>query len=219
MAIIEPLACDIALDQLSGVDDFMFSALNMDRETVMEDFDDIYEDTLERCRETISGKGMFAGFPIEHVDPDAIFLENGTAIRSKVLPRYMQRAKELVLYAVAVHGYEELAQDPNNTPFDGMFFNAWGIGYAKACYRWVKEAMKERATRAGCHIGRGWAPGEGELEIELQGDLFHLLDPSRIGIERTAAGFMHPTMTLSGFLGISDDPLIESEGTDASDCH
>lgn len=219
MTTIEPRTCEIPLDQLEGVEEAAFKMLGMDREKVMDQFDDIYEDTLEKCLETIECKGMYKSFAVESIDNGVVALEGGVVFESKVLAEVLHRANEIVLYAVAAHGYEELSANPENDMFEDMFYNAWGVGYSMASHRWIKAAIAEHAREAGLYTGRGWTPGEDDLELGLQTTLFEVLDPSQVGIVRRETGLMSPIMSVTGFMGISSDPAIAQDGSERSESH
>jgi len=210
---------DIPLDELEGVEDLTFAALHMDRETVMEDFDDVYEDTRERSLSTFECKGLEHVFPIARIDDASIELTSGAVLESPFLASVLSSADEVACYAAVVHGIDKLMKNPDNDVFDGMFFNAWGIGFTMACNRWMQKRIVERAAAAGRHVGRSWTPGEDKMDLSLQYALFDLIDPSRIGIALTETGMMSPLMSVSGFMGISNDPGIETVGSEEPSCH
>ena len=219
MASIEARICDIPLEELKGVEDFAFDMLHMDREMVMEQFDDIYEDTDERCREILRCKGMYRSFAIEHNDGAAVHVEGGATLASAFLADKLSIADEVVLYAGVVHGYEELAKAAKDSMFDGMFYDAWGVGYTMGVHRWLKGAVDAAVASAGRHVGRGWVPGEGDLELGLLRDVFAVLDPSPIGLELSDSGLMHPVMAVCGIAGVSDDSAIADIGIEVTTYH
>ena len=218
MAPSDSCVCSIPLDQLQDAEDLCFEALHMDREMVMDQFDDIFEDATERCNGTLECQGMYKSFPISAIEGNEVQVGDVSFV-SEAFANALRYADELVIYAVTVHGYEELVKNPDNDPFDNMFFDAWGVAYAMSSHRWIKAAILEQASAKGRHVGRGWVPGEGELEMSLQRDLFDLLGPSAIGISLPESGLMHPMMSISGFMGVSDNPEIEGIGKDIISQH
>ena len=217
MTIIESRVCDIPLSELQTAEECMLGVLHMDRETMLNRFEEEYERTNTRCADSFVCRGMYKSFPIASVTDTGVELEGGPTFESPFLASMLQRAEELVLYAVTVHGYEDLARDPDNDMIDSMFYDAWGAGYSMSAHHWLKASIGDQAQAAGMYAGRGWTPGEDNLEMSLQKDLFKLLDPSQIGI--TLEGGMHPVMSVSGFMGISSDPAIEQDGASVGDCH
>lgn len=219
MKTIDSGICDIPLQELENVEEIAFQMMQMSRETVMDQFDDVYEDTLEACLNTFDCKGMFKSFAIESADDTSIALEGGAVLESGVLSKYLDGADELVVYAVALHGYEKLANEAEGDMFDSMFYNAWGIGYSMSAHRWMKAFLAKQAREAGRFAGRGWTPGEDKLEFSLQGPLFELLGPSAIGMSLLDNGLMSPLMSVSGIMGISSDPAFVQVGSDVASSH
>ena len=219
MAALEPFKYSIPLNELDSLDEYVFSMLHMDRDQVMEQFDDVYEETFDRCAAELDCQCLYESFPIEEINDAEVRLCGGVVLESAFLARMLQRASEVVLYAVTVHGFEELANNPQNDVFEGMFYNGWGVGFSMAAHRWLKEHIAKRAEEAGLYTGRSWIPGEDELEFELQAGLFKALDPSRIGLSLTGRFSMTPVMSVSGFMGLSADPLIATDGIDKPSSH
>lgn len=219
MATIGTQSCFIAFDELEHADEKACAMLGMDREQVMEEFDDVYEDTRATCAESFECRALYRGFAVASIEGDDICLEGGVTLHSPELASMLSRADEVVMYAVTCAGYEELANGQGVDPFDSMFFNAWGVGCSMAAHDWVKRAIAARAAEAGRFAGRGWAPGEGAVEPELQQVLFDALDPSQIGVQLVGGTRMHPVMTITGFMGLSSDPSIQDAGADRIQNH
>ena len=219
MTTIEPYIGEVALGELDQVEEAAFDMLHMDREMVMEQFDDVYEDTNEKCLATMTCKGMFTSFPIVEVTDGAVRFEGGAKLESPPLAAALGCADEVVLYAAVIHGYEELAKNPENSMFDSMFFDAWGVGYVMSAHRWIKGEIESRARALGRFVGRGWVPGEGDLDLGLLREVFALLDPAQIGIELPDSGLMRPVMSVCGVMGVSDDEGIVDIGKDAANFH
>ncbi len=219
MPAFEPYVCDVSLSQLDDAEEFAFAMLHMDRETVMDQFDDIYEDSLEACNETLSCKAIWQGFEVESVEDDCIRLSGGGVLESTFLARVLHRADEIVMYATTIHGFDELMKNCGDDPLDSLFYNAWGVGFSMSAHRWLKENLANQAHEKGLFASRGWVPGEDELELSLQGALFELIDPAQIGISLDANGLMRPMMSVSGFMGICADSAIETDGSEYASCH
>ena len=198
MAKTEPIIFDIPTTSLRDIDEFTFAALGMDRETVMEDFDDVYDATRAKSLATLTCKGMYATRRIERNENGTVQLEGGQVFKSALLARMLELADEVACYALTVHGFEILAKDPANEVFDSMFYNAWGIGLSMSCHQWVKQRIAEQAQAAGRFTGRSWAPGEDDLERSLQTTLFEVIDPSLIVIALTETGLMSPLFSVNG---------------------
>ena len=219
MSTAETSIYAIPASELEDVDELAFRVLQMDRETVMEDFDDVYEVTRAKAFQTLECRGICKRIAVERIDDGGVYLAGGGKLESGMLAHELRRADEVALYAVAVFKHEVLAKDPSNDVFDGMFYDAWATGMSMGCHRWIKERIAREAHDEGRFAGRGWVPGEGALELGLQRVLFDLLDPTQIGVRILETGFMSPIMSVSGIMGISGDSAIETDGLDIVSYH
>ena len=218
---VSPRACTIPNDQLNDVEELALATLHMSKDDAMERFPEDYEDTYAKCLETFECKGMYASFPIERRDGDEICLEGGAVLKSQVLADLLHRADEVVFYAVCTHGYEEasVAAADEDDLIASMFYDAWGGGYTIAAHRWIKRVIADAAHENGRYAGRGWAPGEEGLEMQLQKTLLEQLDLSQIGMSITGQYTVRPIMSLCGIMGISDDEGIMRDGADRTEYH
>ena len=216
MGTIEACVREIPMDQLKNAEEFTLESLHMDRDRVMQRYAETYEDTLERCFKELKCQGLYKPFAIIARNDDEIQLEGGFTLKSKVLADALSLADEVVAYAATVNGHDELMEDPENGVLENMFYNAWGVGFSMSAHRWLKKLIQDQIRENGRYAGRGWIPGEEGVEVGLQKDLFELIDPGQIGITLSGT-VMRPVMSINGFMGISDDPDIESVGAEASE--
>ena len=218
---VSPRVCTIPNSQLSDIEELALATLHMSKDDAMERFSEDYEDTYAKCLETFECKGMYASFPIEGRDGDEIHLEDGAVLKSQVLADLLHRADEVVFYAVCAHGYEEVsaAAADEDDLIASMFYDAWGGGYTIAAHRWIKRAIADAARENGRYAGRGWAPGEEGLEMQLQKTLLEQLDLSQIGMSITGQYTVRPIMSLCGIMGVSNDEGIMRDGADRTEYH
>ena len=219
MAVIEERIYDIPMDELTTAEDFALESLHMDKERVMQRYEETCNETLERCFKDLKCQGVSRGFAITSKDGEELQLEGGIVLKSKLLAEVLHRADEIVAYAVTVNGHDELMADPENSMLEGMFYNAWGVGFSMSAHRWLKKKIQQQALDNGSYASRGWIPGEENLEIGLQHELFELLDPTRIGITLSDSGVMRPVMSVNGFIGVCADSAIQFDGKDIAEHH
>jgi hypothetical protein len=219
MATIQERIYDIPMDELTTAVDFALESLQMDKERVMKRYADTYNETLARCHEDLKCQGIYKGFSVVSKSEDEIELEGGVVLKSKKLAEVLHRADEIVAYAVTVNGHDELMADPDLSMFENMFCNAWGVGFSMSAHRWFKKAIQKAARDVDLYASRGWFPGEEGVELNLQNELFELIDPSRIGISLSDTGVMTPVMSVNGFIGICADPAICNDGKDNAEQH
>lgn len=218
---VPPRVCAISNDQLINVEELALATLHMSKDDAQERFPEDYEDTYEKCRDTFECKGMFASFLVERKEGDEVHLEGGAILKSQMLADLLHRADEVVFYAVCTHGYEELASEASDSDdlIGGMFYDAWGGGYTIAAHHWLKQAIADAARENGRYVGRGWAPGEEGLEMQLQKTLLEHLDVSQIGMSIAGTFTVRPVMSLCGIMGISNDEAIKHDGADIAEYH
>ena len=203
---------DVPLDQLQGVEEYMFGALQMDRATVMAGFDDVFEDTKEEVYESFACRGISCALPIESREGDKLYLAGDARLKSSFLVGQLELASEIVLYLVAIFGYDELVKRPGNDDFDGMFYTAWASGMSMGAHAWIRNAIIDDARERGLYAGRCWNPGEGQVEIEVQHFIGKTLNLELIGASMNETGFMSPAMSIGGLMGLSASPEIEQVG-------
>ena len=219
MASIPANVFDIPNAELAGLDDLACSILNMDRESIVARFDDIYASTFENCMERFRCKGMYGTFAISEISGEAIMLEGGVILNSPVLADALGLAQEIVVHLVSVHGYEELSKDPDNDMLDGMFYDAWGAAFSMACHSWLKEKIVREQAERGKYLGREWNPGANDVNANVQKVLLELIDPGQIGATRASALTLSPTMSICGLMGVSDTQEIEKVASDLAAAH
>ncbi|MBQ9069285.1 MAG: hypothetical protein IJ131_09560 [Eggerthellaceae bacterium] len=213
MATISSWAGDFALDQLADGEELSLNLLHMDKETALSRLDDIYTEGFERCQSTFDCKGMYRSLSVVGKSDDAIELEDGVVFKSAQAARLLCHAEEVVLYAATVHGYEEMLDASGGDALEEMLCNAWGAGYSMSCNGLVKGMIVQAAQEQDLFVGRGWSPGENDLDIGLQKTLLDAMDIAQIGV--SAKGTMvRPIMTVCGFMGVSSDPVIKQDGAD-----
>ena len=210
---------EIAASQADGLNDAVYGFLHMDEEQVLDMFEDEFEDTRANAIELLQGKAVLGSFGIEEATNGEVRLEGGVVLKSAVLAQLMEVADELVMYAAVVHGQNELMQTVEDEVIEGMLCEAWGAGLTMYANGWVKQLACDRAQEQGRYIGRSWVPGVNGLEMELQRQLFELLDLAQIGIQILDGHRLSPYLTISGFIGVSDDPKIEVAGVDLPEGH
>lgn len=86
------------------------------------------------------------------------------------------------------------------SPARALMLNAFGAERIEAlCDAFVRETEAEYGKR----FRQRFSPGYAELPLELQKDIFALLDlPKRIGISLTNSMLMSPTKSVTAFIGI-----------------
>ena len=204
---------NIPKDELRNAEKFCLENLHMDKRILPEKYQSSYNYTHAEALKWLDCKGMYKGFPIESVEDGKIRLSSGTVLESEVLAREFAGAKEMVVFAVAVHGFEELCKQAGNSGLEVVFYSGWGVGFSTNSQQWIENAIRERAHSIGLYSGKSWSPGEEDVDMSLQAPLDEMLNLSRIGLTLKSTGVMQPAMSVTGFIAVSDDPDLELQET------
>ena len=208
MGQIKERTIEIPLNALENVETFFFRQIQMDGKRVLKKFPTQYEETKKTIFEQVRAKGILASFSIEKREEDALYLEGGEKIVSKMLCRAFRKSTELVLCAVTLHGYDAIeAEETNN--IKTLFYDGWGTALADSGFAWLKKQLRAELEQEGIYGTNSWSPGQHNVDIALQKPLFRLLHLQKIGITLNQSCMMHPKKSISGFFGIGPEPETE----------
>lgn len=199
----------IPLDQLKHVDDLFFRQIKMDEERTMKKFPVLFEKTREEMYKKVSCQGVFQIFDLERVDEEAVYVNGGEVMESAMLARVMAKSSRAAVYAVTVHGHEELDEATEDLRWK-FFYDAWGTAFVEAATVWLREKIMRIAENEALYATQFWCPGQHNVDISLQENVFRLIDPERIGIHLKETMMMHPKKSATGIAGLGTDPDLES---------
>ena len=202
MGTIKRTIMDIPLNELEGVDDMFFRQIQMKQDRVMEKFADRFRTTRDEFFSGVSMTGIFESFPIDWIDGDEIRLHD-RVISCRMLSELFAEADEIVLSAVTLKGYDEL-EAAEKDRLKILFLDGWGTAAVEKGHAWMKERIKECSAGAELNTGSSWSPGQHDVDIRLQKDLFEILRPEEIGVTLTGSFMMHPKKSISSFTGIGE---------------
>ena len=204
---------NITPEQITAIDDICLDNMHIPKDKLSARSRATFERTREAAFESFECKGIYQGFPVERIDEHEIVLCNGTILPSETLAQALAGSIEVVAFIVVAHGFEALAFDQKCSSVESMFLSGWGVGFSSGGHRWLEGVVRDRAHEAGLYMGKSWLPGENNVSMDLQKQLFELIEPERIGIELQDGYTMRPVMSVGGFIGISDDEAIEEQKT------
>ena len=209
MGRIDLQTIDIPLNELSGTEKMFFRQIQMKGEKVKKKFLKQYESTHSQIYGNVTAKGIFASVEIEKIQDDDIYLEDGSIITSAMLSKLFKNSEELLMCAVTLHGYDELEKASDNG-FTTLFLDGWGTAIAELGHIWMKDQIRKQQEKKGFYLTNSWSPGQHNVDIKLQKDIFKWLKPETIGMELSKSYMMHPKKSISSFMGIGTDPDAES---------
>lgn len=167
---------------------------------------------LEECLQEAEGRLRYAvcwrEFPVsaEGERVDLSFAQ----VESAVLARRLSGCGRAVLFAATV-GLELdrlIARYSRLQPVKALMFQAIGAERVEAlCDAFCEDVKRRAAERGECPRPR-FSPGYGDVPLELQRDIFRVLDCSRkIGLTLNASLLMTPTKSVTAVIGLGRDKI------------
>ena len=90
-------------------------------------------------------------------------------------------------------------------PDVGVVMDSCGIQAVEQIADLAEKEMEQEVSAEGCHLTWRFSPGYGDLPLETQRELVHVLDTHRkIGVSLTESCLMVPSKSVTAILGISD---------------
>ena len=209
MTLLKRQTFDIPLGEIEGLDDMFFKLIEMKKDRTLKRFSAQYEETRQQIFNGVTVRGVCESFPVAQILGDEIHLTNDTVIRSEMLSHLFQEAEEIVFAAITVLGYDEIA----NSESDGLkqlFYDGWGSAIADCGHTWLRNQIKSQLSSQDAKVTFPWCPGQHEVDIKLQRELFALLKPEDIGITLSPSFMMHPQKSVSSFIGIGKSVEMET---------
>ena len=162
---------------------------------------DMLDDCISELGQ-VTGKVNYAFVPVAVRDGtvDLGFCTTG----SESLMRALDGCREAVVFA-ATAGVEFdrlIAKYGRVSPVRALIFQALGTEYAEAvCRAFCADIDTRIAQRKLCAAPR-FSPGYGDLPLEMQRDIFKLLDPRRIGLSLNDSLLMSPSKSVTAIIGL-----------------
>lgn len=165
---------------------------------------------MEECISLARGKSAFkvcyTRLPIE-VAEDTI--DMGFAkVKSAALQRALSGCDKAVVLAATI-GIEMdrlVARYSALSPSKGLMLQAIGAERIECLCDLFCADLKAVAVERGESIRPRFSPGYGDLELELQRDIFYTLDcPRKIGLTLNDSLLMSPTKSVTAIVGISSN--------------
>lgn len=209
MALIKRHTFEIPITEIEGLDDMFFKLIEMEKEKTLKRFSAQYKETRQRIFDTVTVRGVCESYAVDTLSDEKISLTDGTTLHSEMLSHLFSKAEEIVFTAITVPGYDELAESEKNN-LKLLFYDGWGSSIAECGHTWLRNRIKADLSAAGICATFPWCPGQHEVDIKLQKELFALLKPEDIGITLSPSFMMHPQKSVSSFIGIGHDIEMET---------
>ena len=159
----------------------------------------LYEACLKEVEQKLTYKVCWGRFPINRTEDklDFGFLQTD----SKALMKNLESCKEVIVFAATI-GLEIdrlIRRYTNLSPAKALFFQAIGAERIESlCDTFCDELKGE-----GLQLRPRFSPGYGDLPLEMQKDVFRVLDcPRKIGLTLNESLLMSPSKSVTAIIGI-----------------
>lgn len=126
---------------------------------------------------------------------------------SKLLTEYFSGCEKAVLFVATIgNGIDRLTASASVTSVaEAQMYQAIGTQQVEElCDTFCKE-LKEKYKKSACILRPRVSPGYGDLKLEVQKDVFRILDCSRIGISLTDSLLMRPSKSVTAFIAVEKE--------------
>ena len=139
---------------------------------------------------------------------DAADLEKKWGKCGALFRNRMQGARYAILFAATVGlGIDRLIlQKESVSPTQALFMQALGAERIESLCNCFCEEIKTESEKRGYYTGARFSAGYGDLPLEVQRDIFSVLDCDKyIGVSLNGSLVMSPSKSVTAFVGILNE--------------
>lgn len=160
---------------------------------------------LAEIKGKLSYKVCWDRFPVKK---EGTSLDFGfTKVDSAGLTKNLEGCGEIILFAATI-GLEidrAIRKYTNLSPAKALFFQAIGAERIESLCDAFCEERKEELQVEGKFLKPRFSPGYGDLPLEMQRDIFRVLDcPRKIGLTLNESLLMSPSKSVTAIIGIGE---------------
>ena len=179
--------------------------------TASVELEQLMEDALSEAAPLLTGKVCWAEFPVSSTQE---MLDLGFAkVHSASLSRNLSGCDRILVFGATVGlALDRLIVRYGHTaPSKALMLQAIGAERIEALCDAFCEKLRQEAAIRGLHLRPRFSPGYGDLPLELQTDIFRVLDCSRrIGLTLNESLLMSPSKSVTAIVGLSPCPGIHA---------
>ena len=167
----------------------------------------LLEEALEEAAPLLTGKVCWAEFPVSCMQEP---LDLGfTKVHSASLARSLSGCERIVVFGATVGlALDRLIVRYGHTaPSKALMLQAIGAERIEALCDAFCDKLRQDAAAWELYLRPRFSPGYGDLPLELQTDIFRVLDCSRrIGLSLNESLLMSPSKSVTAIVGLSSCP-------------
>lgn len=176
------------------------------------------EQLLDRCeRETlkiIQPKYIYRRFPV-WPDKNGIHVEGTTLVlKGEDIREHLKNCNEIIIIGVTAGMMLDkyIRKYMITEPDAGVVMDSCGIQAVEQIADQIEQEIERNIEAEGYHLTWRFSPGYGDLPLETQRELVHVLDmPRKIGVTLTESCLMVPGKSITAIWGIRDTKRDERE--------
>lgn len=163
----------------------------------------LMEDALAEAIPVLTGKVCWMEYPL--TKNNGILDLGFAASGSSTLKRNLSGCDRIVVFAATVGlGLDRLiARYGRLSPARALMLQAIGAERIEGLCDVFCEKIRRDAPAAGLHMAPRFSPGYGDFPLELQKDIFRVLDcPRKIGLTLNDSLLMSPSKSVTAIIGL-----------------
>ena len=178
----------------------------------------LFEACLKEVEKKLTYKVCWGRFPVRRMENSLDFGIFRT--ESKALMKNLEGCEEIIVFAATI-GLEIdrlIRRYSSLSPAKALFFQAIGAERIES----LCDAFCDDLKGKGLQLRPRFSPGYGDLPLELQKDLFRVLDcPRKIGLSLNESLLMSPSKSVTAIIGIggrAEEEKNKCSACEKSDC-
>lgn len=185
---------------------------------VDENLDELLDEVILELKNSFQFKVCYRRFPLvwEGEKPILPF-----SCESKDLAKCLKGCSEVVLFAATI-GLEidrKIARYERFSPAKALLIHAYGAERIESLCDGFCDEIEREIEKEDLHCTNRFSPGYGDLPLDLQRDVFRLLDCNRkIGIALNESLLMTPSKSVTAIFGIGNCIRQRKIGHNCSAC-
>ena len=204
MSILNRQTIEIPIDKINGIDQMFGRMMKIDIENIPLKFKGAFQKTREQSYQAFKIKGIYQSVEIESIDSDMIKLKNGVIFEAKLMTELFRQSFELGFLVVTLSGYDELDQNEDNMLLK-LFLDYWGTAFIECGSNWASQYIAKDLENQEIYTTHSFSPGQNDIPIDMQTQIFRILNPEAIGVTLSDKFMMHPKKSVSGIFGIQTE--------------
>ena len=169
------------------------------------------QNIIDRCEaealKIIEPKYVFGRFKISHTSSGIQVEDSDLILKGKDIASHLKGCKEIVLLGVTAGVTLDrwIRRWMISEPEAGLVLDSCGIQAVEQIADQIESEIEKQILSEGFHLTWRFSPGYGDLPLDTQRALVHILDlPRKIGVSLTESCLMVPSKSVTAILGIYD---------------